>query len=54
MASSDAGQPDEAIRWYDAYAARYGHTGRLSYYMDGSGIQKKDTGGKPLSPAKSK
>jgi hypothetical protein len=37
-----------------AEPARYGHTGRLSYYMDGSGIQKKDTGGKPLSPSKSK
>ena len=37
-----------------AEPARYGHSGRLSYYMDGSGIQKKDTGGKPLSPSKSK
>jgi hypothetical protein len=37
-----------------AEPARYGQTGRLSYYMDGSGIQKKDTGGKPLSPSKSK
>ena len=37
-----------------AEPARYGHTGRLSYYMDGSGIQKKDTGGKPLSPSKSR
>ena len=35
-----------------AEPARYGYSGRLSYYMDGSGIQKKDTGGKPLSPAK--
>ncbi|MBV9923943.1 MAG: hypothetical protein JOZ96_02810 [Acidobacteria bacterium] len=31
---------------------RYGHTGRLSFYLDKSGIQKKDAGGKPLSPSK--
>ncbi len=36
---------------YAAHAepARYGRTGRLSFYMDGSGIRKKDSGGKPLS-----
>jgi hypothetical protein len=32
-----------------AEPARYGRTGRLSFYMDQSGIQKKDTGGKPYS-----
>jgi hypothetical protein len=32
-----------------AEPARYGRTGRLSFYMDGSGIRQKDTGGKPLS-----
>ena len=32
-----------------AEPARYGRTGRLSFYMDGSGIRKKDSGGKPLS-----
>ena len=37
-----------------AEPARYGRTGRLSFYMDGGGIQKKDAGGKPLSPSKSK
>jgi hypothetical protein len=37
-----------------AEPARYGRTGRLSFYMDRSGIQKKDAGGKPLSPGKSK
>ncbi|HEX8281869.1 MAG TPA: hypothetical protein VF588_00705 [Pyrinomonadaceae bacterium] len=37
-----------------AEPARYGHSGRLSFYMDGSGIQRKDAGGKPLSPPKSK
>jgi hypothetical protein len=31
---------------------RYGRTGRLSFYLDNSGIQKKDAGGKPLAPPK--
>jgi hypothetical protein len=31
---------------------RYGRTGRLSFYMDASGIQHKDAGGKPLTPSK--
>jgi hypothetical protein len=37
---------------YTAHAepARYNHTGRLSFYMDASGIQKKDAGGKPFGP----
>jgi hypothetical protein len=35
-----------------AEPARYGRTGRLSFYMDGSGIRKKDAGGKPLSSSK--
>ncbi|MBC7929274.1 MAG: hypothetical protein H7Z38_01805 [Rubrivivax sp.] len=33
-----------------AEPARYGRTGRLSFYLDQSGIQKKDTGGKPYNP----
>lgn len=33
-----------------AEPARYARTGRLSFYMDQSGIQKKDTGGKPFNP----
>ena len=37
-----------------AEPARYGHTGRLSYYMDNSGIRTKDTGGKPFTPSASK
>lgn len=37
-----------------AEPARYGRTGRLSFYMDQSGIQKKDTGGKPFNPQSSK
>jgi hypothetical protein len=32
-----------------AEPARYGRTGRLSFFMDKSGIRKKDAGGKPLS-----
>ena len=31
---------------------RYGRTGRLSFYLDHSGIRKKDAGGKPLTPSK--
>jgi hypothetical protein len=31
---------------------RYGRTGRLSFYMDSNGIQRKDAGGKPLGPSK--
>ena len=31
---------------------RYGRTGRLSFYLDRAGLQKKDVGGKPLSPPK--
>ncbi|HJR06765.1 MAG TPA: hypothetical protein VJ842_05875 [Pyrinomonadaceae bacterium] len=33
-----------------AEPARYGRTGLLSYYMDQTGMQKKDTGGKPYNP----
>jgi len=41
---------------YTAHAepARYNHTGRLSFYMDASGIQKKDAGGKVVGPSASK
>lgn len=39
---------------YTAHAEpeRYGRTGRLSFYLDPSGIQRKDAGGKPLGPSK--
>ena len=37
-----------------AEPARYGRTGRLSFFLDQSGIQKKDTGGKPLAPTAQK
>ena len=34
----------------NAEPVRHGRTGLLSYYMDQSGMQKKDTGGKPYNP----
>jgi hypothetical protein len=34
----------------NAEPLRYGRTGLLSYHMDQTGIQKKDTGGKPYNP----
>ncbi|MCA1629764.1 MAG: hypothetical protein LC774_05350 [Acidobacteria bacterium] len=34
----------------NAEPARYGHTGRLSFYMDATGRQEKDNGGKPFNP----
>lgn len=37
-----------------AEPARYGRTGRLSFYMDLSGIKSKDTGGKPYNPPSEK
>jgi hypothetical protein len=33
-----------------AEPARHNRTGRLSFYRDPSGLQSKDTGGKPLKP----
>ena len=33
-----------------AEPAVYGRTGRLSFYLDASGVRSKDVGGKPLSP----
>jgi hypothetical protein len=44
--------PDSKSFTARAEPERYGHSGRLSFYLDGSGIQKKDVGGKPLSPSK--
>ena len=35
-----------------AEPAVYGHTGRLSFYMDAAGVRSGDTGGKPLTPPK--
>jgi hypothetical protein len=36
----------------NAEPLRYGRTGLLSYYADQTGMQKKDTGGKPYNPPK--
>jgi hypothetical protein len=33
-----------------AEPAQYGRTGKLSFYMDASGVRSSDVGGKPLSP----
>jgi hypothetical protein len=48
--------PSSDRKTYVAHAepARYNHTGRLSFYMDAGGIQKKDAGGKPIGPSGSK
>ena len=37
-----------------AEPARHNRTGRLSFYRDPSGLQSKDTGGKPIKPSSSK
>ncbi len=44
--------PDAKSYTARAEPERYGRTGRLSFYLGQSGLQKKDTGGKPLSPSK--
>jgi len=33
-----------------AEPALYGHTGKLSFFMDATGVRSNDTGGKPLTP----
>jgi hypothetical protein len=33
-----------------AEPAQYGRTGKLSFYLDPSGVRSSDTGGKPLTP----
>ena len=39
----------DAKSWYaTAEPAQYGRTGRLSFYLDASGVRSGDTGGKPL------
>ena len=35
-----------------AEPAEYGRSGRLSFFMDATGVRSSDTGGKPLSPKK--
>jgi hypothetical protein len=42
-------RPVGAKSWYaTAEPAEYGRTGRLSFYLDASGVRSGDTGGKPL------
>ena len=39
--------------WYaTAEPAQYGHTGKLSFYLDAAGVRSGDIGGKPLAPPK--
>jgi hypothetical protein len=42
--------PDKKSFTAGAEPAQYGRTGRLSFYLDRSGIKSKDVGGKPLVP----
>jgi hypothetical protein len=37
-----------------AEPARYGRTGRLSFFLDKTGLRSSDTGGKPLNPSSGK
>jgi hypothetical protein len=46
--------PDGKSYRVNAEPLRYGRTGRLSFYTDASGMQEKDTGGKPFSPPAAK
>jgi len=37
--------------WYaTAEPAQYGHSGRLSFYLDATGVRSGDNGGKPINP----
>jgi hypothetical protein len=44
--------PDAKSWTAHAEPAQYGRTGRLSFFMDATGVRSSDTGGKPLSPRK--
>ena len=42
-------RPADGKSWYaTAEPAEYGRSGRLSFYLDASGVRSGDTGGKPL------
>ena len=42
-------RPADGKSWYaTAEPAEYGRTGRLSFFLDASGVRSDDTGGKPL------
>ena len=45
--------PDGGKTWNAAAEpAQYGHTGKLSFFLDAAGVRSGDTGGKPLPPLK--
>ena len=45
--------PDGGKTWNaSAEPALYGHTGKLSFFLDATGVRSGDTGGKPLPPVK--
>src|SRR6266480_3411814 len=45
--------PDGGKTWNAAAEpAQYGHTGKLSFFLDAAGVRSGDTGGKPLPPVK--
>jgi hypothetical protein len=44
--------PDAKTWNAQAEPAQYGRSGRLSFFMDATGVRSSDTGGKPLSPQK--
>jgi hypothetical protein len=46
--------PDGKSYKVNAEPARYGRTGRLSFYMDATGRQEKDNNGKPFNPPAAK
>ena len=46
--------PNSGKTWNAAAEpAQYGRTGKLSFYLDASGVRSGDAGGKPLTPPKS-
>ena len=45
--------PDGGKTWNAAAEpAQYGHTGKLSFFLDAAGVRSGDAGGKPLPPLK--
>jgi hypothetical protein len=44
--------PDSRIWTAQAEPAEYGRSGKLSFFMDATGVRSGDTDGKPLSPPK--
>jgi hypothetical protein len=44
--------PDRKSWYAGAEPAEYGRTGKLSFYLDASGVRSGDIGGKPLKPGR--